>query len=620
MPLRRVSRVVVSVGALVTVFAFTTSGVGADPNANTGDRSVMVATRSWFYRGIDAATVAAKLTANRARLTDIDVNATTAPETFTVVMVGNAGAYRVSGWSWNVDRTAAQVASDLASAHGRLIDIDPYLTASGERYAEVIVPNTGAMARSWWYVIDTDSTTISNQLNANNARLEQIKSYVINGAQLYSAIMVAQTGIDAKNWFWVPLNSSPTVIQGYVDSYHDRLISLEPDPGGGFDAVLVQSEGEAWWWNTGQSAAQVTSSLATNHARAISVTPDGVGTYSVVMIDNTDAESPAVNAESRRVAAALAPGLKAGEYGVYLKAVGGASELLGFNENFRYEPASAIKVLYLLYAMRQVQLGLDSLGADFVYYPDPGNPTNPGVCPDPLWETPANAAHTTLQSALTAMMDVSDNRMTRGMALRYGVATVDAYGHSIGMANTHLTQDRIGCLFVNGVRNQLTLADAGRLYEQVDNGTLLSPANTATFYSIMLGGSVPPTSPLAAVVRAEAAKAGKAGVASQFISAMDYREKAGNEFQCVSSNCSTNPMYLDFTSVSGRMTLPFKSGGVIVLHDYVFGRFGNDFVLGCLPGSGACPADVKAQSAIGTLGSRGAETLRQQIAAALVTW
>jgi hypothetical protein len=79
-------------------------------------------------------------------------------------------------------------------------------------------------------------------------------------------------------------------------------------------------------------------------------------------------------------------------------------------------------------------------------------------------------------------------------------------------------------------------------------------------------------------------------------------------------------MYLDFTSIAGRMTLPFKSAGTIVPTDYVYGRFGNDFVIDCVPGSGSCAADTNELNAINTLGLWGAETYRQQIAAALATW
>jgi hypothetical protein len=101
---------------------------------------------------------------------------------------------------------------------------------------------------------------------------------------------------------------------------------------------------------------------------------------------------------------------------------------------------------------------------------------------------------------------------------------------------------------------------------------------------------------------------------------MQYHEKAGNEFMCVSSDCNTTPQYLDFTSVSGVMVLPFKSSGTIVPTDYVYTRFGNDFVVSCVPGSSGCPDDTAEVVAITTVDAGGAETYRQQIAAALTTW
>jgi hypothetical protein len=209
--------------------------------------------------------------------------------------------------------------------------------------------------------------------------------------------------------------------------------------------------------------------------------------------------------------------------------------------------------------------------------------------------------------------------MSRGMALRYGMTNVAAYAAALGLSNTHLLQDRIGCLFVNGVRNEFTLFDAAKLYAIVDGGAQLNASSRAAFYARMVGGTVPSASPLGDVVRDEAAKQGKSASAAAFIAAMRYREKAGNEFQCVSSNCGTSPQYLEFTSVSGRIQLPIKSGANTVLLSYVYGRYANDFVLPCFPGSG-CPADTKVTAAISTLGTGGAETYRSAIANALTTW
>jgi hypothetical protein len=536
-------------------------------------------------------------------------------------MVQNAGAYKVATWWWFHDVTGAQLDASLTADNARLVYVDAYQTSSGELFAAVAVLNTGADARSWWWYRDTSGSAIQSQLNAHNARLAEVKSYLIGTTEFQLAIMVLQAGIDAKNWSW-GLSLDTATIQNELNNWHYRLLSLERNPFGGYDVVLVQSEGEKWWWDADQSFAQITSNLTSRKARLTDITPylSGSSTlYAVVMMDDTNLETKAINAETTRVMKVLAKGLGKGEYGLYLGQVGG-SAILGQNQTFRYEPASAIKVLYLLYSMVQVQAGLDSLSSDVVYYPDPNDPNNPGVCPDPVWETSGNARHTTLQQALTAMMQVSDNRMTRALALRYGITNVDAYAHQIGMSNTHLLQDRIGCLFVNGVRNELTSIDIGSLYAQVDNGSLLTPANVSTFYSIMLGGAVPSNSALATVVQQEAAKQRKSTSAPAFIAAMSYHEKAGNEFMCVSVNCSTNPQYLDFTSVSGTINLPFKSAGTIVPTYFVYSRFGNDFVLPCLPGSGSCSADRAAQNAVSTLQAGGAETYRQEIAVALTTW
>lgn len=607
---------------LVLGLVLGTGHAAADPTAATDDRSVAVATHEWIDAHVSAATLQADLGKRKARLTRIVMDAGSSPETFTATMTKDSGAYHVTAWWWYTDVTATQLDSDLASNNARLIYVDAYDTPGGELFAAVMVKNTAADQRSWWWYHDATPSAIQNALDTNDARLTEVKSYLIGGTAFQLAIMVLQTGIDAKSWTW-GLETDPTTLQGYIDSDHYRLISLERNPFGNFDFVLVASEGEGWTWTTGQTLSKVESMLSKQHLRLIALTPYASGgktLYGAVMLDNSNAETTSINAETKRVSGLLGKGLKAGEYGVYLAQVGGAVDL-GLNQAFRFEPASAIKVLYLLYAMRQVQAGTDSLSSDFVYYPDPADPSNPGVCPDPSWETAQNAQHTTLSNALAGMMQVSDNRFTRGMALRYGVASVDAMAHSIGLVSTHLRQDRIGCLFVNGVRNDWTATDAGSLYTQVDDGSLLTPSNTATFFSFMLGGAVPSSSPLGDVVRQEAAAVGKSGDAAAFISAMSYHEKAGNEFMCVLASCGGgNAQYLDFTSVSGVISLPFKSGGVTVPRDFVYTRFGSDFILPCVPGSGACKADVAAQDAIGTLGVDGAETYRQQIAAALSTW
>ena len=64
------------------------------------------------------------------------------------------------------------------------------------------------------------------------------------------------------------------------------------------------------------------------------------------------------------------------------------------------------------------------------------------------------------------------------------------------------------------------------------------------------------------------------------------------------------------------LTLPFKSSGKIVPHQYLYGWFVNDLSIPCVFGS-ACLARKQADKTTGTIR---AEEFRAQVAAALKTW
>ena len=390
----------------------------ADATAVVDDRSVTIATKAFWYTGLDAAGVNSQLTAAKARPTAVDVIVSDGVPTYTVAAVKNTGAYLVKTWWWDPSDTGAQLDANIASRNARVIDLEPFVTPSGTRFSAVMVSNTQTAQRQWWYTYDSDLGTIQSLLNTHNARLIDNKGYDVSGTTKYAAVMVANAGGDAKSWAWYN-NVSPAFVQQQLDNFGYRLTSIERDPGGGYDVVIQLSEGEAWWWATDlKKPAAVRAILAQHDARLLDIASYVVGNktrYSVVAIDNTDATTNPINAESTRVQKVLKKGIGGGTYGAYLKAVGG-SEVLGFNENFRFEPASGIKVLYYLHTMQLVQAGTESLDTPntFTYYVDPSNPTFGGVCPDPAWEVPANAVHTTLRDGLTKTMVDSDNRTTPG--------------------------------------------------------------------------------------------------------------------------------------------------------------------------------------------------------------
>jgi len=608
-------RPAIAAAAAVITGTLALPAAATDAFPTTDDHSTTIAVKQWFLSGQTAAQVDAALAAHGARLTQVRVQDPATP-TFTVSMVANTGAYAVANSLWTPASTSAQLTTMLSQNGARLISLDPYETPQGLRFAAVMIPNSGSLARSTWWSFNDTVTNIGNQLTTHGARLVSFRPYRLpNGTVRYAVIMVANSGQDFKGWEWFP-GATLAAISSHVSTDSMRVVSLAPDPGGGFDAVLVSSEGEATFFDGGSTAATVSANLASHHTRLIDVSPytsAGQQLFASVELDDANQAQAPINARSSAVQAfADANGWGGGFDGGYFATVGG-TKIVAWNSGFRYEPASSIKVLYLLYTMKQVQAGAVALTDPITYYPDPADPTNPNVCPDPAWETPANAHTTTVQDALAQMMQISNNFMTRAFAIKWGLGPVQAMATGLGMANTHLRQPFIGCGFNGAVRNELTLVDASKLYAAVQKGTALSGTARTQFFQILSGGSPSSTDPYGTVVSEEAAAAGKSADVPAFLGKMDVKGKSGGYAFCLSNTC--NPFKTDL-AWTGRMLIPFMSAGKVVQHAYVFGAFVNDLMLPCAAGSG-CPQEQTAQQ---LLNGVAAEEARTEIRAALATW
>ena len=92
-----------------------------------------------------------------------------------------------------------------------------------------------------------------------------------------------------------------------------------------------------------------------------------------------------MGAESSRVQSyADRNGWAGGYHGAYfISSAPGATPIVAANSDFRYEPASSIKVLYLLYTLRQ---GV-SLDSPITYYWTDSNTPDPNACPAKIPET-----------------------------------------------------------------------------------------------------------------------------------------------------------------------------------------------------------------------------------------
>lgn len=568
-----------------------------------------ISTGRWWFFGQTADQVTALINKFNARLTNIRIENPSIP-TFAVSMVSNTGAYG-SAWWWYFGVDATTLSGLLDGK--RLISIDPYQTPAGLRFAVVMVPNTGAQGRAWWWYFGVDGVAVNNLCNQNGARLVSLRPYMSGNNLVHAVIMVSNTDVDSKGWQWLSSSSIDT-ISAAVNANHRRVVSLAPNPVGGWDAILIDSEGERWWWWFGLDAATVTNNLAQHATRLIDLSSyieSGVRKYAVVELDDSNLAQPPINTESIRVQSyAESNGWAGGFHGVYaVNGSAGQAPIVAYNSDFRFEPASSIKVLYLLYTLKQ---GV-KLDDPITYYWTDGGVPDGSVCPLIVPETLANARTTTIQNALNGMIKDSNNVYTRAFEIRWGPGAVQAMAAGLGLSRTFLGQAYIGCGFIGGVRNELTLSDITKIYRGVDDGTILSGVARQTFLDTLVGGPGSGGSAFNRVVSTQAGLLGKSSIVPQFLSSLDVRWKGGSYGFGLAP---TGTSKIDY-SIAGLAYMPFKgANGAISYTSYFFGDFVNDLVIHC-PTTPPCTASDKAGS---LLLDAAAEALTGPIRDALATW
>jgi hypothetical protein len=569
--------VVLTVSILLVLFLSTflasanaPSGILLTPampaTANADDRENTTPTAWWVYSGQTAADIANTLSADNARIVDITVESLALPRRFTVTYVSNTGAY-AKAWWWYYDVDETTLNNALTANTARLISLKAYDIGSGQiRFAAVMISNTGADAKGWWWYYNKTTAELTTLWQANTARIVQVNSYVTGGQTRYAAVMISNTGADAKGWWWY-VNATPGDISTHINTNQARLLDLDLDSTTGNYNVVMESCATGcplWWWYVGSTGQQLLDNSAQDGSRVIDLNSyPGCGStcYSYLMINNS-------NDITSRVGEMLRSGTD-GVKGLYLKQVGGPV-LANLEDGAVFEPASTIKAVLHLYAMHQVQNGATHL-TDFVtrYVPPVGS-SCPGSAPN---------GTESLNTALGEMMRHSDNTRTREISDTFGVNNIIGYAHSAGMNNTHINHI-IGC--GGPIPNQTTLDDLGSLYEGVANGTLLTPTNRSTFYSLMAGKAEYQLegydwthlwdTDIPNIINQEA-PAGMPGVLTQtFMSQMNLAYKAGN-YKICGATCAT---YVDHISIAGWAQIPFCSGGAAASRQYVFGLFINN--------------------------------------------
>ena len=602
-----------------------------DATALTDDRSVAVPTAWWVYTNVTASSIGSLLNTHGARLTDVEIHSIVSGQPrFTVRMVRNSGVYAVPGWWWYFGQTFAEIGQRLTTHNARLIDLEPYDAGGGViRYAAVMVSNTGAAARAWWYLSGVNSSQIATHITNTGARLIDLDTYFIGVTKFYSAVFVANTGADAKAWQWW-LNQTAASVTSRLTAFGGRLVDIERQPDGTYNVIMVRNSGAdafAWWWRTG--FASITELI--NFANQLAVRPVDVETYVVagqrrylgVFIDNA-------NTATRRIRGVFAQSFldannlpTRGIFEAYLKQAS-SSVLVNLNVNRSAETASSLKSLHLLHSLRRVQAGTDSLASSFVYYDYIAGTLDQrkNACPDPAKEIPANRrTDYNFEKGLDEMMRISDNRTTRGVVLRYGFLPINTTADVVGMVGTQLRHN-IGCAYRNlatnkydtGLRNDTTAADLARIYEGVWNSSFLTGTARAEFLeSANPATGLSATSDLQKIINAEATAQGKLAIADDFGALVQRWGKGGSYGTCLPNATGGCGQTVIIRSGTGIIRFPIKVSGVTNYRTYVFGRLISD-----VPVTSFSSPQIAVYEATYTKAAN--ELYREAIRSALQTW
>lgn len=586
---------ILAVGAAVLGLGAAIAPQTASAAVGPGEDRQMTAPTSWYaYTGLTGDQVNSTLSANNARLTDVNVDMSSGSPLFTVTEVANTGAY-ASGWWWYYNATPAQVVSLSNSNGARPIVVNCYQVSGNTKCAVIMISNTGANAESWsfWY---GSSSFIDSKVSPATNRMVSLSR--IQGTSSYAAVFGSNTGSDAVNWHYY-YGQTMSQVGSLLSSNNARLVDLDENNDTGTYNVIMYANTTRWYWYVGTNLGSLVSQALQQGERIFDVTRFKSGSsthYAVVSTRNTD--SP-----TEQLYNILAPTIGSGNWGFELKQLNGPV-LAGLQTGLAFEPASAIKVLYHYVSILHEQDGATHDTTSITYHYNPADPSNPGICPDDY----PNTATTNLKNADTQMMENSDNRMTRGILEKYSKATMLAQASALGMTSTAINHN-IGCPTAS-THNSTSLSDLDKVYEayqdQVDINT---PKWHTQFKARMLNEDNYPAAKnsICTIVSQEATALGKpASVATNFCSKITWLAKGGS-YQYGGSLPWT------ISWANGSLTsLPVKNASHQVVPTYYY--YG-DFVDGTTINS------TSQQNAIASARNTAfLEALRPYIHAALQTW
>lgn len=495
---------------------------------------------TWMH-GQSAEQLTAYLQANNMRLVSLQVE-TASPLRFTVALVENAGSHTMS-WTWVHSKNETELRALIRSQSLRIVDLEAYQVDGITRFAAILVSNTGANAKRWWWTHQATPNEIGVMMEQARARPIDLDRYVYNNQWRYAAVMIDNTGSDGKAWWWY-FGMTGRQVADTLRQNRAQLTGFEFNSAGTYDVLMEPSDGTTWWWWYDQVATQVDEKAALTGSRVVEIKKIGPGGFVAIFANNSDQETTRIGNILRE---------SDGVPGFMVKRVGGA---VGANlqREFPFDPASSIKTLIGVHALRQMESSGGSLSLASEINTYRGSFFD---CPQSTL-----SGRETMGNALREMLVRSDNHRTLAFMTRFGNGAIEATAQALGLSSVQL-RNFPGC---QPFSNRWTLTDALRLYEGISNRTALNATSRTELFARMpraeedVGGVV---AKVHRMIDEEALAAGVCtGRANQFKNMFRAYYKEGHHWVIQHNR-----------SIAGIAQIPACSGSAMVTEDHVWGVF-----------------------------------------------
>lgn len=517
------------------------------------DREATAPTTSYVSQGLTSGEVFAA-SSQGYRITDVELDPGSTT-TWSVARVANHGAFAKSSWCY-VDVSAATLAS-LTSFHGaRITDLEVRDVGGTPRFAAVMIANTGADQKGWWWYYGQTATQVASLVSANNARLTSLCRYATPSGDRFAVVMIPNVGADQRAW-WPVYGQSASQLRTTCEQQGRRVYAMERAATGLYDAILVADQGVSDTFAVDLTIDEVNEQLAQRLHRAIDVECYATllgPRYAVVGLDRANPLERLARDEFD-----AAPAAAVGEHGFYLSDPWGG-ELAGMREHSAFEPGDAITVFHHLHASRSVASGASTLGMQI---------NKPASCGVP-------GGVQSLQVTLEQMLRNDDDLAALAVSNLYGASAIVATGVGLQQGMTLSMPRTLGCGSLTTL-NWTNLISVSQAHIAAHSGFLGTQRDAyfARMRSAPAGLAAWSTLSVEALIDAEATARGwTPAKRDAFKSAMVLAYKPGAESSIdLASGAATH-----YCAETGYMRLPFRdAAGVVAPRPYVFGAFNHGY-------------------------------------------